>query len=98
MVLDFTFFNDLRNAEKSEYLEVANKHKLSPHDRVKVAGILKEGKLEEEWFNQLYVMCKGCGLLRSNVILEKYQIKEDGIEGRIFKRWEEEGNRGEGNN
>lgn len=96
-MLSFSFFNDLMNAQKPEYPAIVKKHCLTPYDLERVAGILKAGQLEEEWFNLLYKECLVCGLYNASKVLVRYGLEEGLIE-RVYERWTDETNRGKGNN
>jgi len=85
-MLSFSFFNDLKNADKSNYPAVVKKHKLNASDLERVSSILKEGKLESEWLDGLYKECLGCGLINSDVIFTKYGINEE-MKTVIVKKW-----------
>lgn len=100
-MLSFSFFNDLKNAERAQYPAVVKKHCLTPADIGRVADILKNGSLESEWFNQLYITCKCCGLRKATAVFEKYEIPVDGwdsLEEKLYQRFTEECNRGKFNN
>lgn len=63
--------------------------------------IMREGKLEGEWFNQLYISCKCCGLNKSRLVFEKYGIPEDerdSLEERLYSRFYGECDRSKFNN
>jgi hypothetical protein len=93
MVLDFDFWNDLKNSDKSKYPSVVKKHYLTPYDLERVSSILKSGKLENEWFNQLYIKCLGCGFSKAEILFEKYNIQEEGLKQKIIQRWMENENK-----
>jgi len=96
-MISFPFLNDLKNSDKAGYPAIVKKHCLTPFDLEKVAGILKAGQLETEWFNMLYKECLTGGLYNAEKVLVKYGLDEGLIE-RVYQRWTEETNRGKGNN
>jgi len=78
-MITFPLLNDLKNTPKTEWPSVVKNHKLTHADLQKACEIIKAGKLEDEWFNMLYIECKGCGLLQSDKVFDKY-----GIQGRLI--------------
>lgn len=101
MVLSFEFWNDLKTAEKSKMPEIVKKHYLSMRE-LEIAGkIIREGRLEEEWFNQLYISCKCRGLNKSRLVFDKYGIPEvemDSLEEKLYSRFYGECDRSKFNN
>lgn len=100
-MISFPFLNDLKNTPKTGWPAVVKKHGLLPRDLEIMAGLIKEGKLEDEWFNQLYIVCTGCGLSKAHLIFEKYGIIEEcreALNEKLYKKWVDETNRGKFNN
>jgi len=101
MVLNFEFWNDLKNAEISQRPTIVKKHYLSIYELETAGKILREGKLEEEWFNQLYIACTGCGLRKSELVFEKYGIpndERDALEEKFYQKFYDECDRCKFNN
>ena len=93
MVLSFPFWNDLKNSEICQWPGIVRKHQLTPQDIERVSKIVKAGNLEEEWFNLLYLECRGCGLLKADKVFDKYELKGRLLlKEKLMKRFLEGGN------
>ena len=85
-MLSFSFWNELKNADKLKYPAIVKKHGLTVSDLERVSSILREGKLESEWLDGLYKECIGCGLINADAVFIKYGIDEE-MKDVIVKKW-----------
>jgi len=85
-MLSFSFWNELKNADKLKYPVIVKKHGLTASDLERVSSILREGKLETVWLEGLYKECLGCGLINSDIIFIKYGIDEE-MKKVIVEKW-----------
>jgi len=87
MPLSIPFWQELRSHSRKEWPGIVRKYNLSSEEMKKANEIISTKGTDEGLFESVYSECLSVGLINTDLILEKYGIIEDGIKGRIMKKW-----------